>query len=172
MNEISEKKYLSKKELVELEKTFFIRTRDTLLIKILLETGARQKEILNVTVNDVDIHDGTIYIKGLKGSKDRRLPLEKDTFLRLKSYIEESKPECFLFDITPRRARQIWQKCRPVGCEKSLHSLRHTFAINLYKKQRDLRLVQFALGHADINSTMVYASYVYRVQELKKLLRV
>ena len=39
----------------------------------------------------------------------------------------------------------------------STHSLRHTFATELYRRTRDLGLVQAALGHASITSTMVYA---------------
>jgi site-specific recombinase XerC len=39
----------------------------------------------------------------------------------------------------------------------SPHSLRHTFATELYRRTRDVALVQAALGHASIASTMVYA---------------
>ncbi len=42
---------------------------------------------------------------------------------------------------------------RPV----SLHSLRHTFATNLYEKTGDLHLVQRALNHRQITTTEIYA---------------
>jgi site-specific recombinase XerD len=38
-----------------------------------------------------------------------------------------------------------------------VHSLRHTFAMNLYRKTGDLRLVQTALGHKRITTTEIYA---------------
>jgi integrase/recombinase XerC len=53
---------------------------------------------------------------------------------------------------------------------KKFHSLRHTFAIELYQKTKDLRLVQVALGHRNITNTMIYADYVYSQQELRKLI--
>jgi site-specific recombinase XerD len=39
----------------------------------------------------------------------------------------------------------------------TVHSLRHTFAMNLYRKTGDLRLVQTALGHRHISTTEIYA---------------
>jgi len=73
-----------------------------------------------------------------------------------------------IFPITYNRYRQIWEMYRPT--HKKLHSLRHTFAIELYKKTKDIRLVQFALGHRNITNTMIYADYVYSQQELRKLI--
>jgi integrase len=73
-----------------------------------------------------------------------------------------------IFPISYQRLYQIWDHWKP--CKKKLHSLRHTFAIELYRRTRDLRLVQMALGHKSINNTMVYADYIYTQEELKKLL--
>jgi integrase/recombinase XerD len=40
---------------------------------------------------------------------------------------------------------------------KSVHSLRHSYAVKLYAVERDLRAVQKQLRHVSIQSTMVYA---------------
>ena len=79
-----------------------------------------------------------------------------------------SKADDLLFPISYSRLIQIWEHYRPT--HKKFHSLRHTFAIRLYKKTKDLRLVQVALGHRNITNTMIYADYVYSQQELRKLI--
>ena len=40
------------------------------------------------------------------------------------------------------------------------HTLRHTFATDLYRQTKDIRLVQKALGHADVSTTMIYVHLV------------
>lgn len=144
-------------------------SRNILLLELALATGARAQEILNIKVEDLNIHDESVFIKGIKGSQDRELPLKRPLFQQLRRQGSLSDTESALvFDISYNRLRQIWQFYRPVP--KKFHCLRHTFAINLYKKTRDIRLVQFALGHRNITNTMIYADYVYSQQELRKLL--
>lgn len=142
--------------------------RDSLLIKLLLETGARAQEMLNIQVSDLSDADQSIYIKGIKGSNDREIPLSPELYERVKRFSSAQGSTGALFPISYPRLHQIWGLYRPV--KKKLHSLRHTFAINLYKRSKDLRLLQVALGHRNINNTMVYAEYVYSQQELRKLL--
>jgi integrase/recombinase XerD len=50
------------------------------------------------------------------------------------------------------------------GVKKNVfpHSLRHTFAADLYRKTRNICIVQEALGHADLSTTMIYA---YLIEE-------
>ena len=40
---------------------------------------------------------------------------------------------------------------------KSVHALRHSYAVELYSKEKDLRVVQKQLRHVSIQSTLVYA---------------
>jgi len=43
------------------------------------------------------------------------------------------------------------------GVPYRFHSLRHTFAMRVYARTKDLLLVKKLLGHRSINSTLVYA---------------
>ncbi len=141
--------------------------RNCTLFWTLLHTGARAQEVLNLKPEDLNSFDETVFIRGLKGSNDRELPVPSWLFKRLNSESARAKNQ-MIFSISYNRLRQIWEMYRPV--HKKLHALRHTFAIRLYKKTKDLRLVQVALGHRNITNTMVYADYIYSQQELRKLI--
>lgn len=143
-------------------------TRNVLLLKLALATGARATELLNIRVKDLDKKEGSVYIFGIKGSNDRELPLKKALFNELIRHCEQKTPQDLIFDISYPRLIQIWLMYRPT--HKKFHSLRHTFAIRLYKKTRDIRLLQVALGHRNIANTMIYADYVYSQQELRRLI--
>jgi site-specific recombinase XerD len=48
------------------------------------------------------------------------------------------------------------QKSNLIGDEHTLYSFRHTAAINLYMKTKDLYKVQQALGHSAMTVTLTY----------------
>src|SRR5665213_2348575 len=141
--------------------------RNCTLLWLLLHSGARATEILNLRPEDLNTYDQSVFIRGIKGSNDRELPIPSWLFERLEKEAGRGGGQV-IFPITYNRLRQIWDLFRPV--HKKLHGLRHTFAIRLYKKTKDIRLVQVALGHRNITNTMVYADYAYSQQELRKLI--
>jgi len=141
--------------------------RNCTLLWMLLHSGARAQEILNLRPEDLNTYEQSVFIRGLKGSNDREIPLPDWLFRRLEVEASRSQHEV-LFPITYNRLRQIWTLYRPV--HKKLHALRHTFAIRLFKKTKDLRLIQVALGHRNITNTMIYADYIYSQEELRKLI--
>lgn len=168
---LNKNKYLLEPESERLEyilKSFKEKDpRNCTLLWVLLYTGGRAQEILNLKKDDLNVYEESVLIHGIKGSNDREIPLPSWLFKRL--HQESSRAEgTQIFDITYNRLRQIWELYRPV--HKKLHALRHTFAIRLYKKTRDLRLVQVALGHRNITNTMIYADYIYSQQELRRLI--
>ncbi|MES3037483.1 MAG: tyrosine-type recombinase/integrase [Bdellovibrionota bacterium] len=136
-------------------------TRNCLILSLALRTGGRAMEILNLKKGDLNSYDETVFIRGLKNSNDREIPLPRPLYSRLSRYAESiDQPE--LFPIGYHRLHQIWELYRPVP--KKFHSLR------LYEKTKDLRLVQVALGHRNITNTMIYADYIYSQQELRRLI--
>jgi len=141
--------------------------RNCNLLWALVHTGARAQEVLNLRVEDLNTYEESVFIRGIKGSNDRELPLPAWLFQSLQNEVARSKNQ-MLFPISYNRLRQVWELYRPV--HKKLHALRHTFAIRLYRKTKDLRLVQVALGHRNITNTMIYADYHYSQQELRKLI--
>jgi integrase/recombinase XerC len=168
---LNKNKYLLPNELAHLEKilneNIEKEPRNCLALLLALKTGGRAQEILNLKRSNLNIYEESILIQGLKGSNDREIPLQSSLFKKLVNYAN-SLPSEELFPISYNRFRQIWDFYRPVP--KKLHSLRHTFAIQIYKKTKDIRLVQVALGHRNVMNTMIYADYVYSQTELRKLI--
>jgi integrase len=168
---LNKSKYLTDfefKRLLSILDSFELKDeRNVLLIRMALATGARAKELLSLRKADLDAHEKTVFIRGLKGSSDRELPLKSQLFDQLLRHADQV-PGDYIFPISYNRLRQIWQLYRPV--HKKFHCLRHTFAIQIYKKTKDVRLLQMALGHRNIVNTMIYADYVYSKEELRKLL--
>jgi len=165
MTPLTRDKFLSPLEFAHLKA--FVETnepnRDQLLIQLAIRTGARASELLAIKRSDLDHDARAIYIKGLKGSRDRLMPLSAQLFEKI-SALPGERP----FNISYSRLHQIWDLYSPN--RKKFHSIRHTFAVELYKRTRDILLVQLALGHKDLRNTMVYVDFVYSQEELRKLL--
>lgn len=169
---INKNKYLLENEYTHLQNLLIEykkrSPRDYMILQVALQTGARAQEILNITRADLNPNDKSIFIRGLKGSNDRELPVKPMLFNELYSFSSGINSDAKIFSICYFRLRQIWNEFRP--CNKTFHALRHTFALRLYKKTKDVKLVQMALGHASISSSMVYMDFFYSQTELRKLL--
>lgn len=171
---LSRMKYLTPDEVGALEATLLrnlskpAHFRDALLISIALHTGGRALEVLNLKVRDFDPRAQSIYITGIKGSRDREVPIPKWLAIEIQAFIKAKGPQDRLFDISYPRLRQIWLIYRPAN--KVFHSLRHTFALRVYLRTKDVRLLQLALGHKSILNTIIYVDYVHSMSELRRIL--
>jgi integrase/recombinase XerC len=141
--------------------------RDHMLLAFLLHTGVRLGSVIGLKVSDINFDQHTAQING-KGGARQSIYLTSRIRRLLKSYIRASclAPDAPLF---PSRngghlcARQVqlrfkhWLGKGGIDRHLTVHSIRHTFAMNLYRKTGDLRLVQTALGHRHISTTEIYA---------------
>ncbi len=173
MSTLTKDKFLTGAELEQLKeciKVYWDRDpRNTAIISLSLNSGARPSEVLAVRKQDLNSETNSILFIGLKGSRSRELPVPTLLFQRLQALARDSQNTDRIFPIALRTYQKVWDHYRPCQ-KKGVRSLRHTFAIQLYKKTKDIRLVQMALGHKSILNTMVYADYVYNQEELQKLL--
>lgn len=167
--QLNEDKFLTEEEESRLLKSLVsANTRDRLLVTVALKTGARATELLNLTFNDLRPTTSEVFIRGLKGSNDRAIPIPKPLFKELYKYAKMVEDGGTIFGISYQRLVQIWDQYRLNG--KNFHCLRHTFAIRLFTRHQNLRLVQVALGHSNIHNTMIYADYYYSTEELRRYL--
>jgi len=153
--QLNPQKYLTPNEEADLRRLLpKLSERDSLYFEVLLETGARLNEGLNILSTDLISERCSVFLRGLKGSNDREVAIPPALFNRLNRYcIGRDRP----FPFSDANADRIWRLIRPV--KKKLHSLRHTFAINTLKRTRRVELVQYALGHRNIANTMIYLDY-------------
>ena len=169
-NSLTDEKFLIPSEVTHLESILEkLNQRDQLLFSLLLYTGARASEVLSIEKHDLDHQARDLKLIGLKGSRARRLPLSKHLFNLLTAYIANlPADQVKLFTISYDRLHSLWQNIRPV--KKKLHSLRHTRAVQLQSTTKDLKLVQYVLGHANIQNTMIYLDVAPDRAYLKKAL--
>jgi site-specific recombinase XerC len=139
--------------------------RDHALFALMLGSGIRLGSALALETRDVDLERGELALRRTKGDCPVSVPLSRAVCAHLRSYLA-GRPDGPLFNgrdgraLSARHAQRrlgIW--CRKAGVERRIspHDLRHSFAIRLYKRTRDLLLVQQALRHRSIASTTVYA---------------
>jgi integrase/recombinase XerD len=145
--------------------------RDAVMLLLTLDLGLRSQELLNLTRADIDFDLDTILIRTLKGGMPRVLPAPKYLIKYLLTRAHDNKViNAPIFDICRQRLFQIWSEWRIK--DYKFHSLRHTFARRLYKKGKDIRLVQKTLGHKSLASTTIYLDEEYSIETLKKAMGV
>lgn len=133
--------------------------RDSLLVELLLATGLRVSSALGLRIEDLDLENRVAWVRVSKGSQESRVHLTPAVATALHAWIG-SRTTGPLFDMSVRSAqRRFRQWVEHAGLRPglSLHSLRHTFATTLYRRTGDLLIVQQALHHRAIASTLVYA---------------
>ncbi len=147
-------------------------SRNRLIIKIIIFTGIRVSEALNLKRKDIS-EDGDLYILRIrgKGNKYRVVMIKKHLIENLLqniaiNYINQDGHLFVNRKGTPltqayvsRIVEQILFKAGIRKEKNGAHMLRHTFATMLYKKQKDLVLVQEALGHASLDTSRIYTHF-------------
>lgn len=154
--------------------------RNYTILKLMLNTGLRLSEVVNLTWNDVNLISGKIMVRQGKGVKDRTLWINNEIINLLTDWKERQfkildksvKP---VFSTLSKNSKSIGKKLlkryvqemvgrytKKANIDKNItpHILRHSFATDLYRETKDIRLVQKALGHADISTTMIYTHIV------------
>jgi len=146
--------------------------RDRCLMQLMLHAGLRAAEVLALTVYDVDWLSGQLTVRQGKGKKDRILWLNETLLEELRRWRARrpASPTGLLFPTskgTPVYSAALRAMVKRRGQKAGLghkdvhpHMLRHTFATELYRQTKDIRLVQKALGHADLSTTMIYTHIV------------
>ena len=128
--------------------------------------GLRMNELRLVKISDVNLERKQIHVRMGKGKKDRYVVLSDLIASRFKNYLNEVRPQVYLFEGQtpgePMGERSIQyvinealQKTT-INKQVSMHTLRHSFATHLLEDGLDIHSIQRLLGHSDMRTTMVY----------------
>lgn len=155
------------KRLTETEaKTLYQVLKDSIdpkdvIVQLIFETGCRVSEATPLGVNAIE--GDYILIKGLKGSKNRRVKLSPNLLSKLRRL--DRKPTFMRHTSKTRNldsarviiSRRFHALCLDhLGTRYNIHTLRHTAISRLYVATKDIIMTQAWAGHRSANSTAAY----------------
>jgi integrase/recombinase XerC/integrase/recombinase XerD len=132
--------------------------RDKLIVRTIYATGVRVSELCSINIEDIDFDEHTIRIRG-KGDKIRTVFIDEETLTELTKFIgNRIAGPLFVGQqgkhISSRAIQHIFKHYAPQGITP--HKIRHSYASELYKRSKNLRVVQENLGHTSIKTTEIY----------------
>ena len=142
--------------------------RDEALVEFLYSTECRVSELVNVNKEDVNIKDGEVTLAG-KGDKERKSYLTAHASLALQEYLksrDDDNDALFVSKVKPHNRLKkgaiekiIGELGVKAGIDKKVypHLIRHTTATMGLQHGMDVTEIQKMLGHANIETTMIYA---------------
>lgn len=137
--------------------------------------GLRLQEALHLEVGDIDSDRMLIHVHRGKGAKDRMVPLPPQTLAVLREHWKSHRNPRLIFPAlgcgrdqgataeSPTAIKTVHGAMKgavlKAGITKRfvrIHTLRHSYATHLLEEGVNLRVIQRYLGHASIETTMVY----------------
>ena len=158
-------------KLLNIEPKTALEYRNKVMIELMYATGLRVSELVNLTINDINLTDNYVRCFG-KGKKERIVPIGNTMNNLLDEYINVHRnallkgyltDKLFLSSYGKGITRQgffkiLKQTGKEVGIIKdfSPHTLRHSFASHMLEYGADIRSIGELLGHENIKTTEIY----------------
>ncbi len=137
--------------------------------------GLRLQEGLHLQVSDIDGDRKMIHVHRGKQAKDRYAPLPNETYLLLRQYWAPHRNPVLIFVATGRNGKGASTAKKPMAIDSvqgalrkarfeagikkrrvTTHTFRHSYAAHLLEAGVNLRVIQKYLGHARLETTMIY----------------
>lgn len=141
--------------------------RDLALLDLLISTGIRVGELVNLNISDINFHERECVVFG-KGESERVVYFDARCKIHLIQYLEsrmDDNPALFVSLRKPHsrlgisgvetRIRYLGKKSKLFKVH--LHKFRRTLATHAIDKGMPVEQVQRLLGHVQIDTTMQYA---------------
>lgn len=140
--------------------------RNYVLLRLMLDTGLRMNEIINLKVKDIDLLSSCIWVKITKTSCDRYVCYTAQTKSLLYRYIATMNVNDYLFidfntslPLTTSSVESLLYRLKKrLKIQQNItpHKWRHTFATNFLKRGGDLETLRLLLGHSNLRTTQKY----------------
>jgi site-specific recombinase XerD len=149
----------------------FRAIRDTAVLSVLIFTGIRRQELLDLEVGHVNLADQSLLIQQGKGKKSRVVPLCPKAVEALQDWMawrtSHSVKHPYLFTDWGRRRmgdNSLTKLVREVAAIAGYkgdprikpHGIRHAAATRLMRNGADIRSIQQWLGHSQLETTCLY----------------
>lgn len=172
------------KSAISNDKNAMMKSRNTAILQLFLDTGVRVSELSSINISDINIYKKEIKVLG-KGSKERVVLFSDDTLEKIKEYLRyrnifivNNKFNCDL-DIPLFMNKAKTRRLKSSGIQNMLrilrkpsgvvrlhpHLLRASAATNLANLGISIDIIAKYLGHAGLN---VIQRYVINSQEHMK----
>jgi site-specific recombinase XerD len=162
-----------------------VRTpRNHAFLSTVYACGLRLQEAQYLEVSDIDSQRLMIHVHRGKGAKDRFVPLPHATLIILRTHWRSHRNPRLLFPACGRDGRSAATATTPMakssvqgafrhakraaGVAKrgvSVHTLRHCYATHLLEAGVNPRVIQRHMGHASLESTMLYLHLTHKGTE-------
>lgn len=136
-----------------------------IMFRLLLETGIRINELINIKITNIDFSLNTIHLKVTKTKEDRYVFFSDRTKELLEVFIYKYSLKGYLFQ-NKRGGLMIYRSIETIirrvkiylAIEHSIspHKWRHTFATNYIANGGDTASLQKILGHKNLSTTEKY----------------
>jgi integrase/recombinase XerD len=146
--------------------------RDRTMMEVLYSCAIRRRELLGLTLNDIDTHRGWLLVRQGKGGKDRVVPIGQRAVDWVTQYLSDARPllakyvtEPALFISMKGRAihhttftSKLKEYAKAAGITKTsgCHAFRHSTATLMLENGADIRHIQAMLGHECLSTTQIY----------------
>lgn len=164
------------------DRSSWLGCRDHAILTVLLQTGLRASELINLRCTDIILDTGAhIQCEG-KGRKHRATPLRRETVAIMKNWMKEYRgsgndplfptmhggkmSRDALAHLIKRHVKTASKSCASlIGKRISPHVLRHSTAMNLLHNGVDQAVIALWLGHESVETTQVYIHADMKLKE-------
>lgn len=135
-----------------------------LIVELMLQTGVRRTELLNITRDNINLEENTIFLERTKSGNTRNIYFDNLIKELIIKEINDKPKSKYLFvtsegsQLTYSAIQSLFYRIKKeLNLEKlSPHLLRHTFGTTIMEETHDIEQVRILLGHTTYEMTKRY----------------